>query len=424
MPHCRFGDAGRHGRQEDKAMNKHTRRVVGAGAVAIVIGTGIPRVFALGFQNADQGAAATAQGNAFIAQADDASAVYYNPAGLTQIHGTEIANGGDLVFPDVKLKDGGPGTEMHEVSLTPHLYATTDFGMPKSPWRFGIGVNVPFGNEAEYPQNSPFSGSITKANLQVINIQPTVAYKFNDHFSLGAGLNVYDSYTALNSHILAGPDPLHDHFHFDGNGVSVGATAGLMWKITPQNTIGIVYRSPFTVNFRGNADVNIPGVIKQQNSAQASLPFPQIIGAGYAFWPIPKLKLEADIDWTDWQPLNKLVLHASGSQADGETIPFDWLASFMYEFGAQYQIDKHWKVRAGYIFSENSVPTSTFSASVPDADRHVFSVGFGYTTGRYTLNALYQYTLAADRTVNNGTAADGTWLVSYNSVMVEMGMKF
>jgi long-chain fatty acid transport protein len=136
------------------------------------------------------------------------------------------------------------------------------------------------------------------------------------------------------------------------------------------------------------------------------------------------LKLEADIDWTDWQPLNKLVLHASGSQADGETIPFNWMASFMYEVGAQYQIDKHWKVRAGYIFSEDSVPNGTFSPSVPDADRHVFSVGFGYTTGRYTLNALYQYTLAADRTVNNGTAADGTWLVSFNSVMVEMGMKF
>lgn len=409
-------------------MNKHTRGAVGAGAIAIVICAGMPEVFALGFRNADQGAAATAQGNAFIAQADDASAIYYNPAGLTQLQGSDIINGGDLVFPDEKLKGAGSGAEMNTMSLTPHLYGATDFGIPKSPWRFGLGVNVLFGNQAAYSQNGPFRYSVTSADLQVVNIQPTVAFKFNDHFSLGAGLNVYDAYTGLNSHV---PNPIPDgadgHFHFDGNGVAVGATAGLLWKITPQHSLGVVYRSPFTVNFHGDADVNIPGVIKQQNAAQASLPMPQTVGAGYAFRPIPKLKLEADVEWTDWQPLKQLVLHAPGSQADGETIHFDWMASLMYEFGAQYTLNEHWKLRAGYIFSEDSVPNSTFGPSVPDADRHVFSVGFGYTAGRLTLNALYQYTLADDRTVRttgNPNNADGTWQVSFNAVMVEMGMKF
>ncbi len=295
-------------------MNKRTRRLVGAAAVAIVIGTGMPEVFALGFRNPDQGAAATAQGNAFIAQADDATAVYYNPAGLTQIHGTEIANGGDLNFPDDKLKGGPSGTEMHTVTLIPHLYATTDFGISKSPWRFGIGVNVPFGNEAVYSQTVPFRYEITKAAMQVFNIQPTAAYQFNEHLSLGAGLNIYDAFTALDSHV---PNPIPEgadgHFHFDGDGVAVGATAGLMWKITPQHTVGVVYRSPFTVNFNGTAGVNIPSVVKASNSGQASIPFPQTIAGGYAFRPVPKLKLEVDVEWTDWQPLHQLTLHAPGS---------------------------------------------------------------------------------------------------------------
>jgi long-chain fatty acid transport protein len=131
----------------------------------------MPEVFALGFRNADQGAAATAQGNAFIAQADDATAVYYNPAGLTQIQGTEINNGGDLIFPDNKLKGGGSGAEMNSMSIIPHTYAATDFGMHQSPWRFGIGVNVPFGNEADYSENGPFRYQITSASLQIINIR-------------------------------------------------------------------------------------------------------------------------------------------------------------------------------------------------------------------------------------------------------------
>jgi len=220
-------------------MNKHTLRLAGATAMAIVVSAPMSEVFALGFRNADQGAAATAQGNAFIAQADDATAIYYNPAGLTQIQGTDIANGGDLTFPDERLKDGEPGTSMTKVSLTPHLYGATDFGLRESPWRFGLGVNVLFGNQAVYPQNGLFRYQITSANLQVINIQPTVAYKFNEHLSLGAGLNVYDASTALNSHSAVAPG-LDGHFHFDGDGLAVGATAGLMWKITPQHTVGVV----------------------------------------------------------------------------------------------------------------------------------------------------------------------------------------
>jgi long-chain fatty acid transport protein len=406
-------------------MNKHTRRMVGAGAIAIVIGTGIPKVFALGFRNADQGAAATAQGNAFIAQADDATAVYYNPAGLTQIPGTEIANGGDLVFPDDRLKGDTFGTQMRTISLIPHLYATTDFGMPKSPWRFGIGVNIPFGNEAVYAQHGPFRYTITSAELQVINIQPTVAYKFNEHLSLGAGLNVYDAYTALNSHIATGPDPADDgHFHFDATGVALGATAGLMWTITPQHSVGIVYRSPFTVNFKGTADVNIPSLLKESNGGQASLPLPQTVAAGYAFRPVKKLKLEADVEWTDWQPLKQLVLHAPGSEADGETIPFSWMNSFLYEFGVQYELNPNWKLRGGYIYSTDSVPNGTFSPSIPDSDRQVFSVGVGYARKRFSFDIVYQHTIGADRTVNNGSAADGTWLTTYNAVMTTCGLKF
>jgi long-chain fatty acid transport protein len=396
--------------------------MVGAAAVVIVIGAPVPELFALGFRNPDQGAAATAQGNAFVAQADDATAVYYNPAGLTQIKGTEIDSGGDLSFPDDKLKGGGSGAKMNTMSLIPHLYATTDFGMTNSPWRFAIGVNVPFGSESEYSQSGPFSNLVTKASMQVFNIQPTVAYKFNEHLSLGAGLNVYDAYTALNSHALTEDG----HFHFDGGGVAVGGTAGLMWKITPQHTVGVVYRSPFTVNFKGPAQLNVPSYsIKESSGGQASMRFPQTIAAGYAFRPVPKLKLEADVEWTDWQPLHQLTLHAPNSPlVNGKVIPFNWMDSFLYEFGAQYDVNQHWKVRGGYIYSTDTVPNSSFSPSVPDSTRHVFSVGVGYATTRFTIDAVYQYTIAEDRTVNNGSAADGTWQISNNSVMVTTGLKF
>jgi long-chain fatty acid transport protein len=70
------------------------------------------------------------------------------------------------------------------------------------------------------------------------------------------------------------------------------------------------------------------------------------------------------------------------------------------------------------------VPNSTFSPTVPDSNRHVFSVGGGYSTARYSVDLVYQYSLSVDRTVNNGSAADGTWKSDNHAVMVTTSLKF
>src|SRR5271156_6739222 len=91
-------------------------------------------VFALGFRNPDQDARATGQGEAFVAQADDASAIYYNPSGLTQIQGTEITSGGMVDFPEAHLKGACSAGQMNDMAFLPHLYISTDFGLTNSPW--------------------------------------------------------------------------------------------------------------------------------------------------------------------------------------------------------------------------------------------------------------------------------------------------
>lgn len=405
-------------------MKKLTHLMICMAVLAMVGATVIPQAFALGFRNPDQDARATGQGEAFVAQADDASAIYYNPGGLTQIHGTEVTSGGQIDFPNFRLKGGGPGTEMNTMSFIPHLYVATDLGMPTSPWRFGIGFNVPFGEAAEYADNGPFRYLITQSSLAVFNIEPTVAYRFNEHLSIGAGLNIYDGTTALGQRVDLSAFGLPDgHFHFHGDGMAVGATAGVMWKITPQHTIGAVYRSPFTINFDGHANLN-SALGFESRSAQATIQFPQSVAGGYAFRPIKKLKLEADIEWTNWETLNNVVLHSKGASFDGTTIPFHWMDSFFYEFGVQYDVDEHWVVRSGYIYSENSVPNSSFSPTVPDSNRHIFSVGVGHSVGRFSVDLVYQYSLGLDRNVNNGTAADGTWQSDVHSVIFTSSVKF
>jgi long-chain fatty acid transport protein len=404
-------------------MKNHFRQLSLIALIGLCFG---PAVFALGFRNPDQNARATGQGEAFVAQADDPSAVYYNPAGLTQVTGTEGMSGGSMIIRDIKFHPagGGKSVSMNDPAYTFHLYASSDLKTDR--WRLGFGINVPFGTSMNWGNDTPFANILTKANLTVINYAPTVAFKVNDHLSLGAGVSIYQGNTELefnyDPHKPAGPK-----FKFEGSGVAVGGTFGVMWRITDQHTVGIVYRLPFSLQFDGTASVpSYPSA-----PANCTIQFPQSIAAGYAFRPTKKLKLEFDIEWTDWNTLNTVQLHSNNPTVTGDlrsALPFDWQAGFFYEFGVQYQINTNWVARLGYIFSENTVPDSTFGPMLPDSDRHVFSVGLGYTAKRWEVNLVYQYSLSADRTINNPPnpyyTVNGTWESQASTIMVTSAIKF
>lgn len=395
--------------------------------------------FALGFKNPDQDARATGQGEAFVAQADDAAAIYYNPAGLTQLKGTVVTSGGYITFRDIQFNGATANETLNDPAFTGFGYVETDFGLEK--WRFGFGFNVPYGNDVDWGNNSTFKYRVTKSNLAVRNYQPTVAYKLNEHLSLGAGLNYYAGQTELNRDvpfsILFFPLPVPDgRFRFDGDGQALGGTAGLMWKINDKNSVGVVYRSPFSIDFHGHAIVkDDPLGVFGRSSATAEITFPQTVAVGYAFRPTAKLKLEVDWEWTNWDTLNSVRLHSPNpafATDPGSVIPFNWEDSSFYELGVQYELNKTWVLRAGYIFSENTVPNSTFAPTLPDSNRHVFSIGVGHETKRYTLDLVYQYSFADDRTVSNSADTnfdgagdvDGKWKSQGQAIMVTSRLRF
>ena len=377
--------------------------------------------WALGFRNPDQGARATGQGEAFVAQADDASAIYYNPAGLTLGTGTELTSGGYFDFAGSR-HDGALNNTA--TSFLPQFYLATDFNKTNSPWRVGVGLNVPFGNMADLGRTGPFRYLVTKSSLSVLNFAPTVAYRFNEHLSLGAGANVY--YGSTTTEFEYSPLAPGAHFKFAGHGLTAGATVGGLWTINDHHSIGAVYRSPFSIDFAGHAAV--PG-ITGPSAASAQIDFPQIVAVGYAFRPVKPLKLEVDVEWTNWETLNKVKLNSPNAAISADpraTVPFNWRDSFCYEFGAQYELDAHWTARAGYIYSENSVPDSTFSPTLPDANRHVFSAGLGYGLGWMQVDVVYQYSFTPTRTVAGSPLglSDGRWTSDGHAICVTSTLRF
>ena len=104
-------------------------------------------------------------------------------------------------------------------------------------------------------------------------------------------------------------------------------------------------------------------------------------------------------------------------------VPFDWTHSFMYEFGVTRLIGPY-KLSAGYIYSENSVPSGTFNPLIPDSNRNIMSVGLGRTFGKCTVDLAYQLSIGPKRTIVNDSAADGSYSFLSNAVSISLGYHF
>ena len=135
-------------------------------------------------------ARAAGQADAFTAQADDASAIWYNPAGLTQIEGTEVVVGAVGLFSNWHFDaTGGGGQSMNDDAVLPHFYLSSDLGTDRL--RVGIGVNNSFGLSEDWGDTGPLRFIVDDAQLAAINISPAVAFKVNERFSLGFAANIY-----------------------------------------------------------------------------------------------------------------------------------------------------------------------------------------------------------------------------------------
>lgn len=389
------------------------------------------QVFSLGIRIVDQNAEATARGDAFTATADNPSAVYYNPAGITQLDGTRALLGAYAISIDAKVNLDAPGENFdskNRLQAAPQFFAT--WKPPGSPLTIGLGMYAPFGFGLEFPDDTAFRTLARKGKITYLTINPVLAWKINDTLSIAAGPTVNYGKAMLSRGVLAPGDV----FRFDGDGVAYGFNAGLMWHPHPMHQFGVVYRSRTTVDFDGHTRVHtdpftvptplgpfvVPG-IDQQDDAEARFRFPQIITAGYSFRPAPDWNFEADVDWTDWDNLNTVTLR----QHSGDiALPFNWESSFIYSFGATKWFAQKWSVSLGYIYSENSVPNESFNPIVPDSNRHIWSAGVGYHGEHFNCDLAYQYAWGPERTIANGTLADGKYEFQSHALALTVGWNF
>lgn len=387
--------------------------------------------WALGIRISDQHAEAVARGNAFVATADNPSALYYNPAGITQLDGLQAAAGAYAVGFETKVDlDNGDSfsTTNDAWQFVPQTFLT--YKPAGQPVAMGLGIYSPFGFSLDYPDDTSFRTLAHKGKIQTLTVTPVLALQVTRSLSLAIGAMVTYGKAELERGVLAPGD----QFRFEGDGVGYGFNAGLLWVPHKMHHFGVSYRSAYSIDFDGDSRLQydgfdvptpfgpfpVPGV-DQRQGANANFQFPQIVVLGYAFTPTDDWNFEFNLDWSDWNNLNVVTLEQKSGNV---LLPFNWRSSFFYEFGVTKKFSHGLRASVGYMYTENSVPNESFNPSVPDMDRHVFSVGVGQRLKSFTWDVAYQYTHGPTRNIEQGTAADGNYSFDSHAISVSVGYQF
>ncbi len=407
------------------------------GAVALLLVVSSSSLFAGGFQLNENGARAMAQADAFVARANDASAIFFNPAGIAFQSGNSILFGTTLIAPSVTFY--GPIRDANDPNIAVASKMNSQVFNPINVYakfqvtddlHVGIAVNNPYGLGTEWPDTWVGRFITTKIDLQTFFITPTVAYKVTDNFSIGGGVNyvfgsvlIKRAVSITSVAVPVSPIVTLDMSAKNGYGWNVGA----QYKLPSDISVGVSYRSKVKIDAKGTAafDPNYAALGLPIGDASATLTLPATGFVGIACKPMKNLELEADYQYVGWSSYDTLAVDFAANPAARNAQPKLYNDTYILRVGGEYTMGDI-MLRAGYYFDHSPVPTQTLEPLLPDADRHGFNIGAGYQfTKSLHADLSYMYLKAVQRTaVNTVTNFNGTYNTYVNLLGINLGYSF
>lgn len=430
--------------------------IAGLGAAGAADGAG----FALSENSA------SGLGNAFAggtAGVEDASAVWFNPAGMTRVQGSRVDAAVHVLVPSFRYTDRGsfqhagaatlpllPGSRLSDDSGTtavvPNFYVVHGIG---GQWKVGLGVTVPFGLTTEYENDWVGRFQAVKSEITTFNFNPSVAYQVTDDFSIGGGLDVMYMEAEFTNAVdfdavcaalgpprsatctgLPGSGTSQGFARNTGNSVGVGANVGVLVRIASGTRIGAHYRSKVRQSLDGTADFTVPGGISVSPLVQAGIAstfadggagtdvdLPPTFSVGIHHDVNDHLAIMGDATWTGWDSIQELRFEFDNPATRDAVETLAWESAWRVSGGATFRFGNRWTVRGGGAFDQSPIPSAALrTARLPDADRTWVALGASYAiSDRFTADFGYAHLYIANARINR-TGSTGSQLVgSYSS---------
>jgi long-chain fatty acid transport protein len=404
------------------------------------------RAPAQGFGVYEHDACTMARAGTGVAKPCNASAVFYNPAGIIGPSDSkwQVALGGTLIAPKFAFRDSLTGTTTNSASNTipvPNIYITRQFQHWGRPFAIGIGVNAPYGLVSEWPNT--FAGRFLayRTDLKAIYIQPTIAAQITDWLQIGAGFDYVYSRADIRQRLdlsgqTAAPGvtfanlgiPKGTDFadaHLTGSSFAAGGNFGIILHPFSRLHLGARYMKRVHADIQGDATftplptgitlaagnpIGVPGgtpldsVVAGQfrtggllvpQHASVTIPLPDQAVAGVAFDITPELTALMDYQWVHWKEFVTLPLYFAnlGAQTQFE----DYNNTSGWRYGLQYE-HNGLAFRGGYLHHDAAAPDQTVTPLLPEGARNEITVGVGFKVGNNMhVNLAYQNISQQDR---------------------------
>jgi long-chain fatty acid transport protein len=408
---------------------------------------------------------ASGQGSAYAGAAalgEDASTIYFNPAGMTRLSGQQIVVAGHIISPNAKFtNDGstdalgtdlpGPNSSTGDPSFVPNFYYTAT--LPND-IHVGVGVNVPFGLATDYDDGWVGRYHTLHSEITSINVNPSIAWKATEKLAVGFGISIQyldleltnniDSYGAcinlasqsqgaftgadcVNAGLtglgIAGQD---SKVKLAGDSLEIGWNAGILYDLDDKNRIGIAYRSAIKHNVSGDATYSLDPRLQpfadnmsaatgfnilQSTTLEAAANLPESFSLSLVGVVDEKWTALFDWTWTGWAALDSItIVQAGGVPGQEPTLHLAYQNTNRYSVGVNFKPDNTWIYRGGLALDKSPIRSpETMSARIPGNDRYWLSLGLGYVpASNWSFDVGYTHIFMSDSEINNNAGASSS----------------
>lgn len=396
---------------------------------------------AAGFALIEQ--SASGMGNAFAggsAIAEDASTIFFNPAGMTYIEGTQAVGALHLIKPNAEFNNqgsikgfnrplGGEGGDAGDLAFVPNFYFKTDL---TDVIKLGLGINAPFGLKTEYDKDWIGRFQAIKSEVKTVNINPAIALKVNDQLSLGAGISAMWAQAELTSAVnLVAAE---GSSKVKGDDWGFGFNLGAIFQITPATRIGAAYRSKVEQHLDGDVKFTRPAIplsaaalaATANSDVKADITLPETFSVSAFSRLNDTWDLMGDVTWTRWSQFQELAIYRSSGAPLAKTTE-NWENTMRYSIGANYHYSDTIKLRAGLAYDQEAINDQFRTARIPGNDRKWLSLGAGWQVSPASkLDVGYAHLFISDASIDDNQLAQrkGRLTGQYNGDVNILSMQY
>lgn len=344
-------------------------------------------------------------GGAMIGVADDMTALYWNPAGLTQLKGAQIGLFVTDVIPMPTYKSVLPNSQQPGTTIsidatgkTNHYISPNIMGFVpilKGDLTVGIGAYVPagLGTEWDGSELTAFSGGNEfewMSKIAAFNFSPAAAYKFNDMLSVGVALNMYYGMFEIKR-----PDT-EGQYTEDSDGMGFGVAGGVLFKPLDMLSVGLSFRTKSSISFEGDATMgSLP-----DTKFERDVDWPMWYGIGIAFKPMNKLTLAFDAQFSQWSESMEKLVTTYTDWGNEEEMHLYWEDQWQIRFGARYEACEKLNLRFGVYHDPAPAPDNTLNILFPSNTYMGITFGASYDlTKCMSVDFGFEYLLGDDREI-------------------------